>query len=169
MRRAIILRMIVSSANYIAIIICIDTERNRRMNLDAILKLMEQAEKSSFTKVEVQSGEIRVALERVAAMQTAAQTQSEETPQRTPADPDDKSTVRAPISGVFYTAPELGAEPFVTAGARVEKGGTLCIIEAMKTMNEIRATKPCIITAVLAEDGATVAAGDGLFLLREGN
>ncbi len=139
------------------------------MDLDAILKLMEQAEKSSFARVEVQSGGIRVALERSTAERAVTQAQTEEKVSDAPDEPDNKNTVRAPISGVFYSAPEPGAKPFVTAGASVEKGGTLCIIEAMKTMNEIRATKPCVITAVLAEDGATVTAGDGLFRLSEGN
>lgn len=135
------------------------------MDLDAILKLMEQAEKSSFARIEVQSGEIRVALERPSAVRAPAPDRRTGTPDAT----EEKDTVRAPISGVFYAAAEPGAEPFVTAGVRVEKGGTLCIIEAMKTMNEIRATKPCVIVAILAKDGATVAAGDGLFLLGEGN
>jgi acetyl-CoA carboxylase biotin carboxyl carrier protein len=49
--------------------------------------------------------------------------------------------VRSPISGVFYLAKEPGASPFVQVGSRVSKGDTLCIIEAMKTMNEIRAPR----------------------------
>ena len=77
--------------------------------------------------------------------------------------------MRSPISGVFYLAKEPGAEPFVQVGSKVKKGDTLCIIEAMKTMNDIRAPRNGVVTAILAADGATLAAGDALFLLSEGN
>ena len=86
-----------------------------------------------------------------------------------PSQPDEKDAVRSPISGVFYLSKEPGAAPFVQVGATVNKGDTLCIIEAMKTMNEIRAPRAGIIAGILATDGATLAAGDALFLLREGN
>lgn len=140
------------------------------MDLDAIIRLMERAEQSAFSKIEVQQGDLRILLERgavvVAAPVAAPQQQSkpEETTQ-----PDDKDAVRSPISGVFYLAKEPGAAPFVQVGSKVSKGDTLCIIEAMKTMNEIRAPRSGAIVAILAADGATVAAGDALFLLAEGN
>jgi acetyl-CoA carboxylase biotin carboxyl carrier protein len=82
---------------------------------------------------------------------------------------EEKDAVRSPISGVFYLRKEPGAEPFVTLGASVNKGDTLCIIEAMKTMNEIRSPKSGVIAGIVPEDGAMVAAGDPLFLLSEGN
>ena len=94
----------------------------------------------------------------------AKQEQQAESPQ-----PEEKDAVRSPISGVFYLCKEPGAAPFVQVGSRVNKGDTLCIIEAMKTMNEIRAPKSSVIAGILAADGATIAAGDSLFLLREGN
>ena len=140
------------------------------MDLDAIIRLMERAEQSAFSKIEVQQGDLRILLERgavvVAAPVAAPQQQSkpEETTQ-----PDDKDAVRSPISGVFYLAKEPGAAPFVQVGSKVSKGDTLCIIEAMKTMNEIRAPRNGVITAILATDAATLTAGDPLFLLSEGN
>ncbi len=138
------------------------------MELDAIFRLMDRAEQSSFSKVEVQTGALHLVLERgvtapAAALQTAPVLNQET------AEPEAKDAVRSPISGVFYLAKEPGAEPFVSAGARVNKGDTLCIIEAMKTMNEIRSPKSGVVQAILAVDGATVSAGDGLFLLREDN
>ncbi len=138
------------------------------MDLDAILKLMDRAEKSSFTKVEIQSGDVRLLLERgetapvlVSAPIVCPPRDAEET--------EGKDAVRSPISGVFYLRKEPGAEPFVSVGTRVNKGDTLCIIEAMKTMNEIRSPKAGVITAIQIEDGAMIAAGDTLFLLSEGN
>ena len=138
------------------------------MELDAILKLMDRAEKSSFTRVEVQVQDIHLTLER-GFMAPASAAQPVLLPRQETAELEAKDAVRSPISGVFYLAKEPGAEPFVSAGARVNKGDTLCIIEAMKTMNEIRSPKSGVVQAILATDGATVTAGDGLFLLSEGN
>ena len=109
-------------------------------------------------------------VERGAVASAAAPVYSQQISQQASAAlPDEKQTVRSPISGVFYLAKEPGAAPFVQAGSKVNKGDTLCIIEAMKTMNEIRAPKNCVIAGILAADGATISAGDPLFLLDEGN
>lgn len=138
------------------------------MDLDAILRLMDRAEKSSFTKVEVQSGDLRLTLERGLAAPVAMPVMTVLEAQAAQ-EQEEKDAVRSPISGVFYLSKEPGAEPFVSVGAKVAKGDTLCIIEAMKTMNEIRSPKSGVIAGVLAEDGATIASGDALFLLSEGN
>jgi acetyl-CoA carboxylase biotin carboxyl carrier protein len=76
---------------------------------------------------------------------------------------DDQDIVFAPISGVFYVAKEPGATPFVSEGQHVNKGDTLCIIEAMKMMNEICAPKSGVIENVLKEDGQAIKAKDPLF------
>ena len=138
------------------------------MDLDAIIRLMERAEQSAFTKIEVQQGDLRILLERGALALSAAPAVTQQQ-QTALTQPDEKDAVRSPISGVFYLCKEPGAAPFVQVGSRVNKGDTLCIIEAMKTMNEIRAPKSSVIAGILAADGATIAAGDSLFLLREGN
>lgn len=138
------------------------------MDLDAIIRLMERAEQSAFTKIEVQQGDLRILLERGALALSAAPAVTQQQ-QAASTQPDEKDAVRSPISGVFYLAKEPGAAPFVQAGSRVSKGDTLCIIEAMKTMNEIRAPKSCVIAGILAADGATISAGETLFLLSEGN
>lgn len=140
------------------------------MDLDAIIRLMDRAEQSAFSRIEVQQGDLKILLERgaVANAATPAHTQ-QEYQQASAVSPDEKQTVRSPISGVFYLAKEPGAAPFVQVGSKVNKGDTLCIIEAMKTMNEIRAPKNCVIAGILVTDGATLAAGDPLFLLDEGN
>ena len=138
------------------------------MELDAILKLMDRAEKSSFTRVEVQVQDIHLTLERCFTAPASA-AQPVLPPRQETAELEAKDAVRSPISGVFYLAKEPGAEPFVQPGSRVSKGDTLCIIEAMKTMNEIRAPRAGVVTAILAKDSATVTAGDPLFALGEGN
>jgi acetyl-CoA carboxylase biotin carboxyl carrier protein len=72
-------------------------------------------------------------------------------------------TINSPLAGVFYRAPRPGAPPFVEAGNSVSTGDTLCIVEAMKLMNEIAAEGPLRILRVLAENAQVVDAGQPLF------
>ncbi len=95
------------------------------MDLEAIFRLMERAEKSAFTKVEIQQGDLRVLLERGATAPVAALTHAEQVEQEIALQPEEKDAVRSPISGVFYLAKEPGAAPFVQVGSRVNKGDTL--------------------------------------------
>jgi acetyl-CoA carboxylase biotin carboxyl carrier protein len=79
---------------------------------------------------------------------------------------DGAHMIRSPMVGTFYTAPEPGADPFVQIGERVEEGQTLCIIEAMKLMNEITADVAGEIVGVLQENGQPVEYGQELFAIR---
>lgn len=71
--------------------------------------------------------------------------------------------VKSPMVGTFYAGPEPGAKPFVTAGARVAKGQVVCIIEAMKIMNEIEAEHAGVVKEVVATDAHPVEYGQVLF------
>ncbi|MBP8989010.1 MAG: acetyl-CoA carboxylase biotin carboxyl carrier protein, partial [Clostridia bacterium] len=75
---------------------------------------------------------------------------------------DDKQLVTAPVVGVFYSAPSPESEPFVTVGSEVEVGDTLCIIEAMKLMNEVTSHVAGVILQILVEDGQRVEYGQPL-------
>jgi acetyl-CoA carboxylase biotin carboxyl carrier protein len=77
--------------------------------------------------------------------------------------PANAKRVTAPVVGVFYSAPSPGAEPFVTVGQRVAPGQVLCILEAMKLMNEITSEHAGVISRVLPENGQLVSLGDDLF------
>ena len=68
--------------------------------------------------------------------------------------------------GVFYSAPSPDKEPYVTVGSRVNKGDVLCLIEAMKLMNEVTAEKSGEITAVCVENGQVVEYGQKLFMIK---
>ena len=74
--------------------------------------------------------------------------------------------VKSPMVGVFYASPAENAEPFVSLGDRVEKGETLCIIEAMKLMNEICAEEEGIVAEICVTSGQVVEYGTELFRLR---
>ncbi len=71
--------------------------------------------------------------------------------------------VKSPMVGTYYGAPEPGAKPYVSVGSRVAKGQTLCIIEAMKIMNEIESEVSGVVTEVLAADAQPVEYGQALF------
>ena len=71
--------------------------------------------------------------------------------------------VTAPLVGVFYRAASPGADPFVEVGSRVQPGDPLCILEAMKLMNEINSEHGGVITRVLVENGELVSLGQELF------
>ena len=71
--------------------------------------------------------------------------------------------VKSPMVGTFYGAPEPGAKPYVAVGSRVSKGQILCIIEAMKIMNEIESEVSGVVTEVLASDAQPVEYGQALF------
>ena len=75
-------------------------------------------------------------------------------------------TINAPMVGTFYAAPAPGEEPFVQAGDTIEENQTVCIVEAMKLMNEIGATFAGIIEKVLVENGQPVEFGQPLFAVR---
>ncbi len=75
--------------------------------------------------------------------------------------------IKSPIVGTFYAAASPEAEPFVKVGSMVKKGDTLCIIEAMKLMNEIEAEEDLVILDILVQDGQMVEYGQPLFLIRQ--
>ena len=71
--------------------------------------------------------------------------------------------VKSPMVGTFYSSPEPGSKPYVAVGSRVAKGQILCIIEAMKIMNEIESEVAGVVTEVLASDAQPVEYGQPLF------
>ena len=79
---------------------------------------------------------------------------------------DDLHPVSSPIVGTFYRAPNPDADPYVKVGDFVEQGQTLCIVEAMKLMNEIEADISGMVVRVLPENGQPVEYGESLFMVR---
>ena len=79
--------------------------------------------------------------------------------------PEGEATL-SPMVGVFYAAPTENADPFVKVGDHVRKGDTLCIIEAMKLMNEIESEYEGVVEAILVENGQMVEYGQNLFTIR---
>ena len=83
--------------------------------------------------------------------------------ENSPKKPDNASYVRSPLMGTFYRSPSPTSDSFVRENSTVDAGAVLCIVEAMKVMNEIRAEKNCKIKKILAENGKNVSAEQKLF------
>lgn len=135
------------------------------MNEAEIRKYAKLMQELGLTGLEVNAaGEVvRMECQCAAAMPAAAPA-----PAEAPAAEETGDCIRSPMVGTFYAAPAENAEPFVRPGDRVKRGDTLCIIEAMKLMNEIPAERDGVIEAVCAENGQIVDYGTPLFRIREG-
>lgn len=136
------------------------------MELQELYSLMDRFAASGLTALEWEREGERVALRRegtVSQLPAAA-------PAAAPVSPvqaeEQGEVVAAPLVGVFYAAPAPEEPPYVTAGAQVKKGDTLCLIEAMKMMSEVPAPANCVVEEVLARDGEAVGVGAPLFRIR---
>ena len=124
-----------------------------------------------LAEIEVAWGEVRVRVQRPTAaptQKTSASATSEEsvaTPLGTEAVPSGLVSVEAPMVGTFYRAPSPSAEPYVSEGTVVKEGQILCIIEAMKLMNEIESKVGGRIVKIFVESGHAVEYGQPLFLI----
>ena len=141
-------------------------------NIDEIKELIALLEESSLSVLEVKDDDKKVRLEKAqtTAAAPAAVTVNAAPVQAAPApaaeSEDDGKTISAPIVGVFYAAPSPESEPYVHVGQKVKKGDVVCIIEAMKCMNEIQAEEDGEIAAVLATNGELVEYNQPLFAIK---
>ena len=140
------------------------TEILREYHLDALRVRVGDAEYELVAREPAPAGAIMMAPATNGAMPSAAAAASADAPAALAgnAAPANVKRVTAPVVGVFYAASSPGAEPFVTVGARVAVGQVLCILEAMKLMNEITSEHAGVVTRVLPENGQLVSLGDDL-------
>jgi acetyl-CoA carboxylase biotin carboxyl carrier protein len=126
------------------------------MDLRKIKTLIELVEQSGISELEVREGEESVRIARQAAPAPAAA----ESPK-----PDTRHIVRAPMVGTFYRTPSPGAKPFVEVGQTVKSGQVLCIIEAMKMLNQIESDKAGVIAEILVDNESPVEFDQPLFVI----
>jgi acetyl-CoA carboxylase biotin carboxyl carrier protein len=152
------------------------------VDIRKIRKLIELLNESGIAEIEIKEGEesVRISRERLPAAgspiiipagQAAYSGGIEAARPELPSRPETTETtvpghhITSPMVGTFYRAPSPGAKPFVDIGQQVEVGDTLCIIEAMKMLNQIEADKAGSIAAVLVENGQPVEFGQSLFVI----
>ena len=150
------------------------------MNIDEILKIAELMTTHDLTEFSIESEDLKLSLKRgsreyhpVAAATAvpaaaAPQPPQTQTPESDAAAADsapvsDTVTINSPIVGTFYRASAPDADPFVKIGSNVTEDSVVCIVEAMKVMNEIKSEKMGVIKRVLVENGQPVEYGQPLF------
>jgi acetyl-CoA carboxylase biotin carboxyl carrier protein len=150
------------------------------MDLRKLKTLIELVEASGIAELEITEGEEKVRISRVgnpgqmmyvppqSAQYAAPVTFHQPAPiAEAPAAPTvpDGHVIKSPMVGTFYRASSPGASPFVEIGQEVKEAQTLCIIEAMKLLNEIESDKAGIVKQVLVENGQPVEYGQPLFII----
>ncbi|HEY5700896.1 MAG TPA: acetyl-CoA carboxylase biotin carboxyl carrier protein [Gammaproteobacteria bacterium] len=149
------------------------------MDIRKVKKLIELLESSGIDELEIREGEESVRLSRhnrhlpAAAVPASPAAPTIHAPAAAPgvAAEDNAAAdagghvVTAPMVGTFYLSPSPGAKPFVEVGKRVQLGDTICIIEAMKILNQIEADSTGVISAILVENGQPVEFGQPLMVL----
>jgi acetyl-CoA carboxylase biotin carboxyl carrier protein len=148
------------------------------VDIRKVKKLIELLEESGISELEISEGEESVRISRhprmamqaplVAAAPMTAALAAPATPATAAGEhkpKNDESTVTSPMVGTYYSASAPGAKSFVELGMEIKVGQILCIIEAMKMMNQIESDKAGRVTAILAKNGEPVEFGQPLFII----
>jgi len=149
------------------------------LNITEIRKLIKLVQGSDVTEIEVTEGESSIRVSRqgsVAAPVTVASVPQVIAPAAAPVaaqesvtvsadNSDQEHVVNSPMVGTFYRAPGPDSEAFVNEGDKVKKGDTLCIIEAMKLMNEIEAEYAGVVTEILVDNATPLEYGQPIFVI----
>jgi acetyl-CoA carboxylase biotin carboxyl carrier protein len=154
------------------------------MDIRKVKKLIELIEESDIAEIEINEGEESIRISRTsqaappayapmppammappppAAAPAAAQPAEAAPPEEAF---DESDAITAPMVGTFYRAPSPGAKPFVEVGQAVGVGDTLCIIEAMKMLNQIESDREGTVQAILVENGQPIEYGEPLFVIK---
>jgi acetyl-CoA carboxylase biotin carboxyl carrier protein len=145
------------------------------MDIRKVKKLIELLEESNIAEIEIREGEESVRISRqntltvaaapIAAAPVVAAAPIAAAPAAVTADEPMGHLVRSPMVGTFYQQPSPGAKNFVEVGDRVNVGDTLCIIEAMKMMNQIESDKAGVVKEILIENAQPVEFDEALFII----
>jgi len=150
------------------------------VDIAQIRKLIGLVKSTDITELEVTVGDQTVRISRQSqgvimqsqpaapvayAAAPAAPTATAPAAPAAPAAPDEAHLVKSPMVGTYYSAPSPDADLFIRVGDKVNKGDTLCIIEAMKMMNEIEAEYSGIVESILVENAAPLEYGQSLFVI----
>lgn len=142
------------------------------MELEDLKELMGLLKDTDITEVQIEKDGVKVKIKRDKFFGHLEVPQPHHLPEKREAGKEDELetegrllTVTSPIVGTLYRSPSPDAAPFVEVGARVKKGQVLCIIEAMKLMNEIESEIDGVVVRILVENGHPVEYGEPLFMI----
>lgn len=145
------------------------------MDIRKVKKLIELLEESGIAEIEIHEGEESIRISRastvapvMAAPMPTMQAPETVQPEAVGLEPEEELTghqIKSPMVGTFYRAPSPGSKTFVEEGQQVAKGDTLCIIEAMKILNQIESDKAGVIKKILVENAQPVEYNQPLFII----
>jgi acetyl-CoA carboxylase, biotin carboxyl carrier protein len=145
---------------------------DKKLDLEIISEIIRIFKESDIAKLELSAKDFKIKLSKFGEFQAVPTISlnnlqpTQETPKVEVKEEKNIHIVKSPIVGTFYRAPAPGAKPFVEVGSRVKKGDVLCIIEAMKIMNEIKSDVDGVVEEILVENGQPVEYGQPLFKIR---
>ena len=137
------------------------------MDLEQIEKLVEIIEKSTLKEITVEEGNLKINLKRENNSEIQNVQKNIERKTEIVEEPDEESFITSPIVGTFYSAASPETPAFVRVGDTVKKGQPVCIVEAMKLMNEINCDFDCEIEAVLVSNEQKLEHGQPLFRVKK--
>ncbi|MCY4362751.1 MAG: acetyl-CoA carboxylase biotin carboxyl carrier protein [Gammaproteobacteria bacterium] len=153
------------------------------MDIRKVKKLIEMLEESAIDEIEIHEDKdsVRVSRNRLAPAPAAAPareiqvagqhgapaTETGPGPEPAEAEEPEDNIVRSPMVGIFYEAQSPGKPSFVELGQTVQKGDVLCIIEAMKIMNQVEAERAGVVSRIMGANGEPVEYGQPLFIIRD--
>lgn len=147
----------------------------KNIDLKLVEKLADKMNENSLNEISIEKGDEKITLKREIKGQPVAQVQNTVVKKSAPVAKvahtnKEKEIIKgnilvAPTVGTFYSSPAPGEAPFVMMGDKVETGKTVCIIEAMKMMNEVTSNFNGKIVKIFVEDGTVVQKGDQLFVV----
>ncbi len=153
-------------------------DRMHTVETSRLKELIELMDRNQLEELEVVDGDQRIRLRKrpeanragvsmaaipaAGALPGTSGSQGEELPAEPGIDPE--LTIQSPMVGTFYRSPGPGTEPFVEVGDQIQEGQVLCIVEAMKVMNEVKSDRAGVVATVLVDDGNPVEFGQPLFL-----
>ena len=140
------------------------------MDTNQIKEIIAIFEESGLSSLELEEGNLKIKMEKPSAAAPAAAEPApivSTTPEQEITKEKEEASITSPLVGTFYRAKSPNDAPYVNAGDHVHTGDVICMIEAMKTMNEIQADKDGIIRKILVENGEMVEYGQPLFTIGE--
>lgn len=135
------------------------------MDTEKIKSIMQMFEESQISKMDLTDGDLHITLEKdvevkqVVAPVAGQSVQEEKTEEKT------GTPIKSPIVGTYYQSSGAGKKPYVKVGDMIQEGDTICIIEAMKVMNEIKATVSGKVLSIEVQDGETVEYDQTLMMI----
>ncbi len=135
------------------------------MDTEKIKSIMQMFEESQISKMDLTDGDLHITLEKDVEVKQVVTPVAGQSVQEEKTEEKTGTPIKSPIVGTYYQSSGAGKEPYVKVGDTIQEGDTICIIEAMKVMNEIKATASGKVLSIEVQDGETVEYDQTLMMI----